>query len=201
MRAAIITPENTVANVIVLDDLDDYQLPEGHTLDVIPDGVSVGPGWTRTGQDTFTEPAEEPVDPDSPPTTEQTLAAATAAARIIIGERVKGGKLKPGEANKIAAAFPTWRPNEDVATGDLRYFDGDLVEAVQPHTTQDDWRPPDVPALWKVWRDVGSVEPWVQPGSTNPYPLGAKVTHKGKTWESINAANVWEPPTQWREVT
>lgn len=25
------------------------------------------------------------------------------------------------------------------------------------------------------------------------YPLGAKVTHKGKTWTSTTAANIWEP--------
>ena len=35
---------------------------------------------------------------------------------------------------------------------------------------------------------------WVQPtGAHNAYPLGAKVTHKGKTWTSTAAANIWEP--------
>lgn len=35
---------------------------------------------------------------------------------------------------------------------------------------------------------------WVQPtGAHNAYPLGAKVTHKGKTWTSTAAANVWRP--------
>lgn len=37
------------------------------------------------------------------------------------------------------------------------------------------------------------------------YPLGAKVTHAGKVWESLIAANVWERGTVgtgslWREV-
>ena len=36
--------------------------------------------------------------------------------------------------------------------------------------------------------------PWRQPTSAvDAYPLGAKVTHKGKTWTSTTAANVWEP--------
>ena len=35
---------------------------------------------------------------------------------------------------------------------------------------------------------------WVQPlGAHDAYPLGAKVTHKGKTWTSTAAANVWRP--------
>lgn len=34
---------------------------------------------------------------------------------------------------------------------------------------------------------------WAQPGSTNPYPLGARVAHLGKHWQSAVPANVWEP--------
>ena len=35
---------------------------------------------------------------------------------------------------------------------------------------------------------------WVQPtGAHNAYPLGATVTHNGKTWTSTIAANVWKP--------
>lgn len=50
------------------------------------------------------------------------------------------------------------------------------------------------------------VPEWVQPDSTNPYPLGARVKHNGKVWESLVANNVWEPgaagtATVWREVT
>ena len=35
---------------------------------------------------------------------------------------------------------------------------------------------------------------WTQPtGAHDAYPLGAKVTHNGRTWTSTVAANVWEP--------
>lgn len=45
--------------------------------------------------------------------------------------------------------------------------------------------------------------PWVQPtGATDAYPLPSTVTHRGKTWENLTPANVWEPGvTGWREVT
>lgn len=37
-------------------------------------------------------------------------------------------------------------------------------------------------------------ETWTAPlGAHDAYPLGAKVTHKGKTWTSTTAANIWEP--------
>ncbi|TXH10505.1 MAG: hypothetical protein E6R04_05280 [Spirochaetes bacterium] len=37
---------------------------------------------------------------------------------------------------------------------------------------------------------------WTQPtGAHDAYPLGARVTHNGKTWTSTAAANVWPPGT------
>lgn len=45
-------------------------------------------------------------------------------------------------------------------------------------------------------------QPWVQPtGAHNAYPLGATVTHGGKTWKNAIPANVWTPGVSgWREV-
>lgn len=43
---------------------------------------------------------------------------------------------------------------------------------------------------------------WVQPtGAHDAYPVGAQVTHGGKTWENLTPFNVWEPGVSgWREV-
>ena len=43
---------------------------------------------------------------------------------------------------------------------------------------------------------------WVQPlGAFDAYSEGWEVTHNGKTWVSLAAANVWVPgETGWREV-
>lgn len=41
---------------------------------------------------------------------------------------------------------------------------------------------------------VTAVRSWVQPtGGHDAYPLGARVLHGGYTWQSLIAANVWEP--------
>lgn len=51
---------------------------------------------------------------------------------------------------------------------------------------------------------ASGVEPgneWVQPtDATNAYPKDWTVSHGGKEWVSLTPANVWEPPTSWREV-
>jgi len=47
-----------------------------------------------------------------------------------------------------------------------------------------------------------SGDEWTQPqGAFDAYPIGWRVTSDGKEWESLVAGNVWEPPTNWREVT
>ncbi len=50
----------------------------------------------------------------------------------------------------------------------------------------------------------GQIAAWVQPtGGHDAYPLGARVSHNGKTWENTgSAANVWAPGIfGWTEVT
>ena len=66
------------------------------------------------------------------------------------------------------------------------------------------WEPP---VNWRRFAlvppsGVVAPQPWVQPtGAGDAYPLGARVTHLGKTWESTVEANVWEPGVfGWVEV-
>jgi hypothetical protein len=45
-------------------------------------------------------------------------------------------------------------------------------------------------------------QPWRQPqGAHDAFPKGWIATHDGRTWVSLLDANVWEPPTNWREQT
>lgn len=93
----------------------------------------------------------------------------------------------------------SWRPGQDVAVGDLRAHDGQVWEVVQAHTTQDDWPPPAVPALWRVWRAAPSTadDPaaW-QPGIA--VTVGETFTYDGTTYDVVQAHTTqvgWEPPT------
>ena len=74
--------------------------------------------------------------------------------------------------------------------GRLFRFIGDGVQVMQPG-----WNPLDAPSLWAeiLPGQDGVVGPWVQPGPTNGYKTGARVTHNDHLWESTADDNVWEP--------
>lgn len=52
------------------------------------------------------------------------------------------------QAAKVPDLYPAWEPAEAVQPGDRRSYGGKLYKAVQAHTTQADWTPDAVPALW-----------------------------------------------------
>jgi hypothetical protein len=94
----------------------------------------------------------------------------------------------------LAPLFEPWEVGVEYHPGVILYYHGTVIEVLQAHTSQEDWQPPDVPALYRVWRDPDVAEPWVQPaGAHDAYPLGAEVTHNGRLWISEVADNVWEP--------
>lgn len=122
--------------------------------------------------------------------------------------------LSSDVAAKCPALFAAWDGDGHAySEGERVSFEGVLYTCLQAHTSQPDWSPTAAPSLWAKVLEAGTpdtpteeVPEWVQPDSTNPYPLGARVEHNGKVWESLVANNVWEPgavgtETVWREVT
>jgi hypothetical protein len=90
-----------------------------------------------------------------------------------------------------------WVVGEALLIGQLRMYNGQTYLCVQAHTTQADWTPDVVPALFtlKPVPSPGQLYPdWVQPiGAQDAYDLGDRVRHNNANWESQYAANVWEP--------
>ncbi len=130
-----------------------------------------------------------------------------AAQKIRAVMDTAAGMLTDEQAVKVVALFPLWNPRATYAVGDRVRYAGNLYRCLQHHTAQETWNPADAPSLWaKVLTDPsGAILPWEQPGSTNPYMKGDKVTHIGKTWESLVDNNVWEPgavgtENLWKEV-
>lgn len=99
--------------------------------------------------------------------------------------------------------YPDWREDTLYTTGDrVRYADT-LYKCLQSHTAQPTWTPSDAPSLWVRIDDPAIEWPeWIQPvGSTDAYPMGAKVSHNGSHWTSTIDGNVWEPGVYgWVEV-
>ena len=131
-----------------------------------------------------------------------------AEARKLRVSIVQLAQYAPDEVAATAAfAFDPWDAAGAYEVGDrVRYADV-LYKCLTGHTAQESWTPDVSPSLWaKVLIPDPSVIPeWEQPGSTNGYSKGDKVTHNGKTWESMVDNNVWEPgvigtESLWKEV-
>ena len=91
------------------------------------------------------------------------------------------------------AAFEWWRPGIAAEKDKIYRFGDDLYRCIQPHTTQEDWTPDKVPALF-VKISLEEYPEWVQPtGAHDAYMKGVKVSHNSKHWISDVDNNIWEP--------
>lgn len=111
--------------------------------------------------------------------------------------------LSDEDALQAMELYPGWNAHADYIVGDRVRYEGLLYRCLQPHTSQELWNPADAPSLWAqvLIPDPEVIPEWIQPDSTNPYMIGDKVTHNGKTWISTVDNNVWEPGVYgWSEV-
>ena len=101
--------------------------------------------------------------------------------------------LPDEEAETVTALFPDWETDKAYAVGDRVKFNELLYRCVQAHTSQADWTPDVVPALW-VRTSTEEWPEWIQPtGAHDAYSKGDKVSHNEKHWVSDIDANVYEP--------
>ena len=119
-----------------------------------------------------------------------------AAARLTVVDKVRADALTDEQVASVAPLFDPWQPGLDVKVGDVLSWDGTLVEVIQAHTTQADWEPHLVPALWKIHRtdDGTGPIPW-QPGIS--VVAGEQVTYDGVTYDVVQSHTTqtgWEPP-------
>ena len=102
--------------------------------------------------------------------------------------------LSDEQAATVKDLYPEWLSDGDYKTGDRVRYEDKLYKCLRDHAAQPSWNPADAPSLWSEILTVpGEILPWKQPGSTNGYHKGDKVTHKDQTWESDIDNNVWEP--------
>lgn len=109
--------------------------------------------------------------------------------------------LDDEQAESVSSLYPFWGTDIDYSVGDRTQYDGLLYRCVQAHTSQSDWIPPSVPALW-VRTSTEEWPEWIQPqGAHDAYNAGDKVSHNGKHWISSVDANIWEPGVYgWNEA-
>lgn len=116
--------------------------------------------------------------------------------------------LNDEDALEAVELFPNWNSDSyEYKVDDKVKYENILYKCLQQHTSQSNWTPTAAPSLWAkvLIPDENIIPEWEQPNSTNPYMKGDKVTHNGKTWESLIDGNVWEPgavgtATLWQEI-
>lgn len=111
----------------------------------------------------------------------------------------------PDEAiARMAPYFAEWDGDGvSYTTGTLASYQDVVYRCLQDHTAQSNWAPDISPSLWAkvLIPDPEVIPEWEQPGSTNPYMKGDKVTHNGSTWESDIDNNIWEPGVYgWHQI-
>jgi len=104
-------------------------------------------------------------------------------------------------ANKVALEF--WRAGINAEKDKIYRYSENIYKCIQPHTTQEDWTPDKVPALF-VKISLEEYPQWRQPtGAHDAYKKGAKVSDEGKHWISNKDVNIYKPGLvsgDWSEV-
>ena len=87
-----------------------------------------------------------------------------------------------------------WIAGEWVTIGVVRTYGGKSWRCIQAHTTQADWLPPDVPALWAEVVEEPSTNEWAVGVA---YKVGDEVTYQGKLYrcrQAHTSISTWTPP-------
>lgn len=115
--------------------------------------------------------------------------------------------LPDADAIEAAELFPAWAVGVAYSVGERVQYDGKLYKVVQAHTSQADWTPPAVPALFTEVAKPGEIPVWRQPtGAQDAYNKGDKVWYPDvntTVYESVIDSNVWSPndyPQGWKVV-
>lgn len=190
-------------------------MSDGHRYVIVPNGVTVPDQPVVATEDVaVTDSVREMIAAESP---HARLLAERAAERpdwrypkpdIVTMEYLREvgatGADKTLISDWIREHAGEWAPDIDVSEGVLRSYNGQLYECIQPHTTQSDWTPPQVPALWlaillpdqpKAWMPQISVEVgeeyWYPDTDGTLYRvIQPHTTQTG--WEPPNVPALWE---------
>ena len=106
--------------------------------------------------------------------------------------------LTDEQAVEVMELYMPWTVGEAVAVGDMRRDESKLYRCIQAHTTQAEWKPALVPALWVEIAPVGEYrEIKDNMLATEAFALGEIGWYRNKTdlYKSLIDANVYTPET------
>lgn len=105
--------------------------------------------------------------------------------------------LPDEDALEAVELFPTWMSETSYEKGIRVRYESKLYRCEQAHTSQPDWTPDVVPALWTEVAEPGEIPVWKQPsGAQDAYITGDRVWFPERdtdVWVSTVDGNVWQP--------
>lgn len=128
-------------------------------------------------------------------------------ARAIRGSMTKvTSVLTDEQAIEVKELYQLWEVGVDYAVDDVRRHDDKLFRCLQAHTSQADWTPDAVPALWVEIAAAGEYREIKENMlSTEAFALDEIGWYQTKEnlYKSLIAANVYTPdayPAGWEKV-
>lgn len=96
--------------------------------------------------------------------------------------------------DKYLTIYDYYKVGREYKKSEIIRYENELYEIIQAHTSQYDWYPDALPALYKKVRLT--LSEWVQPqGAHDAYQIGDIVLFQNNTYENTTANNVWSPIT------
>lgn len=137
------------------------------------------------------------------------LKAAEQFRRVV---QLFAGSLSEETAMEVATIYPAYQVGRAYAVGEYVTYgtnavgDPQLYKIVQAHTSQEDWKPDQTPALYSP---IGLTETgypvWSQPtGAHDAYNTGDIVSYNDTLYRSLIDGNTWSPeayPAGWEVYT
>lgn len=112
--------------------------------------------------------------------------------------------IDDSQYESLTETYPDYQIGVSYPSGYQLKYDGLLYEVIQEHTTQADWKPSELPALYKKIISKGQIPEWVQPiGAHDAYNTGDRVKYNDHIYESLQDGNAWSPldyPSVWKMI-
>lgn len=122
------------------------------------------------------------------------------ATKKATGKLILKSDISTEELQDLMSVYPAFEVGVGLKVGDIVRYQDKLYEVIQSHTTQGDWTPDKVPALFKIFevkKDTQGNEVVAEfkhpTGAHDTYKKGDKVQFKGAIYESLIDNNAYSP--------
>lgn len=117
---------------------------------------------------------------------------------------IRVDELSEEELLDMIDLYESYQVDKLYKVDDIFKYEGKLYKVIQEHTSQEDWIPSELPALYLSMMPENVIPEWVHPtGEHDAYKKGDKVTFEGKVYESLIDGNSWSPNDYaqgWKEI-